>query len=138
MRRITIPLIVMGVSGLAGVTFAAEDPPPDVKSWPSWHGHTHGFWWIFPLMMMFMFFFFVLYGNRGGWWRLRQWRGEYPESWQTYKGDRDATPESALDILDKRYARGEIDKEEYLEKRATIMSSNNDDSDAQHTEGGTT
>ena len=32
-------------------------------------------------------------------------------------------PETALEILDKRYARGEIDKQEYEEKKATITTS---------------
>ena len=105
MKSTTILLIVLGTFALTNpATFAAEQTSPYTGPWPGWHAHWPGFWWICPLMMLFMFFavvLFVLRRNRG------------------YRG---ATPESALDILNKRYARGEIDKEEYDEKKTTIIS----------------
>lgn len=39
----------------------------------------------------------------------------------TGASERDPQAESALDILQARYARGEISKEEYLDVRATLL-----------------
>ena len=111
------------------IAWAAEQTTPD-GPWPGWHGwhsHSPGLWWICPLMMMFMFIiFFVIFSGRRRWYRMPWWRewmnrehfGESPEDFP------DKEPESALQILDKRYALGEIEKEEYEEKKAAIISSN--------------
>jgi hypothetical protein len=45
--------------------------------------------------------------------------GGYPAYSYSYGNER---PESALEILNKRYVMGEIDKEEYEDKKATITS----------------
>lgn len=64
-----------------------------------------GYWWIFPLAMIF---FCILFA-RGG-------RGRGMFGCCTPRDFR----ESPLDILNKRYARGEIDQEDYEVKKKTI------------------
>ncbi len=66
------------------------------------------FWWIFPLLffvMMFFMFFFMMRGGVGCMWRGRMI---------------DRPHDSAVEILNKRYARGEIGKQEYEEKMGAI------------------
>ncbi len=46
-----------------------------------------------------------------------------PESGDAMKRNLGESSESAVEILDKRYARGEIEKQEYEEKKAAITRS---------------
>ena len=75
------------------------------------NGHEHywffGYWWIFPMLMMFFCFFFM-----------RGWCGR----WRRWPGPFQGPDESPRDILDKRYAKGEIDQQEYEEKKKILMS----------------
>ena len=68
-------------------------------------------WWIFPLVMIVLC---VL--------MMRGRKGSMMCGFGTVKEDsrRTEAPDSARDILDKRYARGEIDKEEYREKKRVL------------------
>ena len=133
MKSLMTSLFVLGLSLLnSALVFAAEQTQPEAPPWQGyygpWHMHGHGFGWFFPLMMIVIFIclFFILSRNRGrGWNRWRRWMSEHPESHDDYPHDRIASSESALDILNKRYARGEIDKEEYEEKKAAITASEN-------------
>ena len=72
------------------------------------------FWWVFPLLM-FIVCIFMMRGKKA--------------SMMCGFGSRDTDnrkiniSDSALDILDKRYASGEIDKEEYQERKRTLTES---------------
>ena len=67
-------------------------------------------WWLFPIAMMVLCFFMMR--KRGGW-----MCGFGPR----YRNDKlISASDSASEILDKRYALGEINKEEYEDKKITL------------------
>ena len=73
-----------------------------------------GLWWIFPLVMIGMMFFcfFMMRGRMGSMICRPDFRNPCSHS--------ENAADSALDILNKRYARGEMDKEEYEVKKKVI------------------
>ncbi len=73
-----------------------------------------GGWWMFPIIMciIMMIFFFVMSGRKGfrpPW--MRGSDGHQRESTES---------ETALDILKKRYAKGEITKEQFEEMKKDL------------------
>ena len=70
-----------------------------------------GFWWIFPLVMI-VICFLMMRGFRG-----RMMCGPGSRWWD---GGREAPGDSAREILEKRYAKGEIDRTEYEEKKKVL------------------
>jgi uncharacterized membrane protein len=68
------------------------------------------FWWLIPLVLIGL----CIFGVRGCCAGSRHWR-------ETLPGQRKgAGSVSALEFLNRRYARGEIDDEEYQRKSETI------------------
>ena len=103
-------------------------PPPQDYYWYGPWGHMWGggcgwhFGWMFPMMMMFMVIifaviFFLARGFCGH--RFHHW-GPPSHMMDRSWGD---PGYSALQILNERFARGEIQKDEYTEKKAAIQSS---------------
>lgn len=90
--------------------------------WHMWNdGYGWHFWWMFPLMMLFIFvvcaaiFFLARWSGGHGMhhWGPPSHTNDRPWSDPSY---------SALEILNERFARGEIQKDEYAEKKAAILS----------------
>jgi len=71
-----------------------------------WWGHGFGFMWIFPVIFLVVFIFFMrgMFGSGSG----GNSENNAPRS------------ESASEILDKRFAKGEINKEEYAEMKQSL------------------
>lgn len=82
-----------------------------------WHGPWYGwqFWWICPLMMLFMF---IVFGAIFFLFRRHRWG----PPWHMMDRGWGPPTHSALQILNERFARGEIEKDEYENKKATILS----------------
>ena len=72
---------------------------------------TFSFWWIVPIIMMILCFF-MMRGQRGS------MMCGFGSRNRDYQQSRDS--DSASDILDRRYALGEIDKDEYEEKKKAL------------------
>ncbi len=76
----------------------------------SWWGHGFGFMWLIPLFFFVVFIFFM----RGMFGRSSPGCGSH--------GGNAKHQESAREILDKRFAKGEITKHEYEEMKRTLES----------------
>ena len=76
---------------------------PPYEFW--WHG---GWWmmWVIPLAFLIVFAIFLL---RGG-----------PMCWRNRGGRRDASQETPREILARRFASGEITKEQYEDMKRTL------------------
>jgi putative membrane protein len=124
----TVPLLAFIVFIEPLQAFAQQTTPQPPENyygpgpWHMWHyGYGWHFWWMFPLMMLFMLMIFavIFFFARGvcghG---FHQWG---PPSYMMNRSWGDPS-HSALQILNERYARGEIQKDEYAEKKTTILS----------------
>ena len=115
-------VLVAPLQAIAQTQQQPTTPPQNYYGPGPWHmwgyGYDSGwpFWGMFPMMLLFLVLFFVVIfffarscmGARHHW-------GPMSHDW----GD---PTHSALQILNERFAKGEIQKPEYDEKKAAILS----------------
>jgi uncharacterized membrane protein len=76
---------------------------------------------MFFVLMIVILIFMMRRGGMGCMWRDRMMdRSEFRDAMTRSRGE---SSDTALEILNKRFARGEIDKQEYEEKKAVITGS---------------
>jgi putative membrane protein len=120
-------LAVFVISGQAVAQQTPQPTPAQPSQWywmpGPWHmwGDTYGwhYWsWMPPMMLLFMFLVcaavvYVLFGRRS--------HGGPP--WHMMDRTWGAATHSALQILNERFARGEIQKDEYEDRKSAILAS---------------
>ena len=124
----TLPLLAFVVLLAPLQAIAQQQSPPTGPQPPYFYGpgpwHMWGdggfqFWWICPLMMLFMLlifgiiFFLVRRSSTDG-------SHHWGPPWHMMHGG--PPTHSALQILNERFARGEIQKDEYEDKKGVILS----------------
>lgn len=121
LSKLTLLAFIVLIEPLRAIAQEAPQPRhmhPREWYWHGpWQGPWHGspFWWLCPLIILFLLLVFCaifFFGRRHHWgppWHMMHWGGSPPTR-------------SALQILNERFARGEIDKDEYEDKKAAILS----------------
>jgi putative membrane protein len=110
MTRLILTLAVaLGCAAPVGA-LAQEPPGPGFGPYMMWDGGWHG-WFFGPIMMIVFIAFAVVVVVL-----LVRWLGG-PGHGAAWHGPPGKTP---LDILKERYARGEIDKQEFEERRRVL------------------
>jgi putative membrane protein len=130
MKKLTVlPLLTLAVlcAPLQAIAQQAQKPitPPPYYGFEPWYmwGYAGGspFWWMFAMMMVFflvvcgvMFLFARSSFGHGG--------HLYGAHWHVPDRSSGDASRSALQILNERFARGEIQMEEYSEKKTALLS----------------
>lgn len=123
-QRLSALLVLCFIVMMQSLPALSQTQPPTAPQPPQWYGsgpwwmwgdgYGWQYWWICPLMMLFMIVVFaaIFFIVRRSW-------GDSSPRWEPpWRGP----SHSALQILSERFARGEIQRDEYEEKKAAILS----------------
>lgn len=127
LMTLRLMLFMLAYAALPAIAQQTQVPtaPPSYYGPGPWHIWAYGgawhFWLMLPMMILFFLvicavMFMVARGAFGHWGPFYGGHGHLPDRFSD-----DAT-RSALQILNERFARGEIQKEEYAEKKAALLS----------------
>jgi putative membrane protein len=116
-RLSALPILAFVVLVEPLQAIAQQTQPPASQPWPGpWHMWGDGYgWWGGPFMMMFFWVFVI-----GAIVLVIMLLARGTQPMDRYHGD---PTHSALQILSERFARGEIQKDEYEDRKATIIAS---------------
>ena len=106
-----LALVAAGVSGFA-LPVAAQQAPGNFGGYHMWNEGWHG-WFMGPVMMILILAVVVTVVVL-----LIRWLGGTSHGHGA--NSHGAAGKTSFDILDERFARGEIDSEEYRERRNTL------------------
>ena len=117
-----LPALSVLIAPLEAIAQTQQQPtaPPQNYYWPGpghmmWGYDGWPFWGMFPMMLLFLVLFFVVVFFLARIFMGGTHRWGPPQPWG-------APTHSALQILNERFAKGEIQKPEYDEKKAAILS----------------
>ncbi len=120
-RLLAFSLLAAPLQAIAQTQQQPTTPPQDYYGPGPWHmmwGYGGGwpFWAMFPMMLLFLILFFAVmfFFARGCMGSRHHWGSMSPD-W----GD---PTHSALQILNERFAKGEIQRPEYEDKKTAILS----------------
>jgi putative membrane protein len=127
LMMLRLMLFTLAYAPLQAIAQQAQVPtaPPSYYGPGPWHMAYGGPWhfWLMPLLMIFFFLlvcavmFIVMRGAFGHWGAPFDGGPGHMPDWFSGGATR-----SALQILNERFARGEIQKEEYAEKKTALLS----------------
>jgi putative membrane protein len=117
----TLAFSVLAVPALAVAQAQSPAEIPPRGYWPGpWHMWSGGYGWSFPWWMCAMMIMVMLIVGVAICWLGRGTFGHRPHGWRSMISP-GGPKQSALQTLSERFARGEIQEDEYMQRKLAIL-----------------